>query len=147
VFAGWIDGREKSRVLRRASLFALPSHQESFGLSALEALSHGVPVILTEGVNLAPAVAAAGAGWVVPRDRNALTAALGEAMGSQAERIRRGQRGLALSQQYRWSNVARRLSGLYASIAGSTADDPQRHDTAIAREAPAAAHASERGAR
>jgi glycosyltransferase involved in cell wall biosynthesis len=116
VFAGWLDGAAKVRVLRGASLFALPSHQESFGLSALEALSHGVPVILTEGVNLAPAVAAAEAGWVVPRDRVALAAVLIEAMRSPAERSRRGAQGRVLSEKYRWSSVAGQLADLYELI-------------------------------
>ena len=31
-FLGWLDGREKSDVLRSASLFALPSLQENFGI-------------------------------------------------------------------------------------------------------------------
>jgi glycosyltransferase involved in cell wall biosynthesis len=117
VFKGWLTGTAKIGVLRGASLFALPSHQESFGLSALEALACGVPVVLTEGVNLAPAVRAADAGWVVPREKAALMAALRDGMTSPAARSDRGERGRVLSERYRWPHVAERLADLYTSIA------------------------------
>ncbi len=53
VFTGWLDGAERVSALRNASLLALISHQENFGLAAVEALACGVPVIVSEGVNLA----------------------------------------------------------------------------------------------
>jgi glycosyltransferase involved in cell wall biosynthesis len=40
-------------VLSGASLLALPSHQENFGLCVMEALSHSVPVLVSPNVNLA----------------------------------------------------------------------------------------------
>jgi len=57
VFTGWLDGEEKDAVLGGASLLVLPSHQENFGLAAVEALACGVPVLVSEYVNLAPDIA------------------------------------------------------------------------------------------
>lgn len=41
------ERRALPRLLSRATVFALSSHQESFGLSALEAMSSGTPVVAT----------------------------------------------------------------------------------------------------
>ena len=40
-------------MLSGASLLALPSHQENFGLCVMEALAHSVPVLVSPNVNLA----------------------------------------------------------------------------------------------
>src|SRR4029079_17546448 len=44
VFTGWLDEDKKHEVLAGASLLALPSYQENFGLCVMEALAHSVPV-------------------------------------------------------------------------------------------------------
>src|SRR5262245_38698495 len=46
-FTGWLDDDRKHAVLNGASLLALPSHQENFGLCVMEALSHSVPVLIS----------------------------------------------------------------------------------------------------
>ena len=64
VFTGWVEGKRKEALMRGASLFALPSRQENFGLSVVEAMACAVPVLVTPHVNLAEDVRAAEAGWV-----------------------------------------------------------------------------------
>ena len=44
IFAGWLDGARKAAAIRGAELVVLPSFQENFGLSVVEALACGVPV-------------------------------------------------------------------------------------------------------
>lgn len=62
--------------MRRASIFVLPSIDEPFPMSVLEAMSVGLPVVVTESCGLAPHVADAGAGIVVDHTQEALTAAM-----------------------------------------------------------------------
>ncbi|WP_031088557.1 glycosyltransferase [Streptomyces sp. NRRL WC-3549] len=50
---------------RRADVYVLPSIEEPLGVSVLEAMSVGTPVVITRTCGLAPDVAAAGAGRVV----------------------------------------------------------------------------------
>lgn len=42
---GWLDAAEVSRLFARAAVVAVPSHVESFGLVAMEAMAHGAPVV------------------------------------------------------------------------------------------------------
>jgi glycosyltransferase involved in cell wall biosynthesis len=47
VFAGWVSGDEKVKLLRRAQIYVLPSYNEGLPVSLLEAMSWQVPVIST----------------------------------------------------------------------------------------------------
>lgn len=44
---GWIDGADKADMLRKSKIIIIPSHIESFGISAVEAMSFGNSVIAT----------------------------------------------------------------------------------------------------
>ncbi|MFR9722428.1 glycosyltransferase [Streptomyces sp. MS19] len=63
---GALDGPAVLAALRAADVFVLPSSQDAFSVSVLEAMSVGTPVVIREGTGLAPDVARAGAGRVVP---------------------------------------------------------------------------------
>jgi glycosyltransferase involved in cell wall biosynthesis len=116
LFTGWVDGEQKDALLGYASLLALPSHQENFGLCVMEALSHSVPVLVSPGVNLAPEIVSNNAGWVAAIDKEALTAKLAEALGDEAERAKRGRAGKEMSRQYSWENAAKQLVHLYQQV-------------------------------
>ena len=124
VFTGWVEGERKEELLRRASLFALPSYQENFGLSALEAMAHGVPVLVTPEVNLAPEIEAVKAGWVFKRE--ALKEGLDGLLADQADRAKqadravRGRAAYEFAKRYSWEQVGKNLINLYEEIKCST---------------------------
>ena len=51
-FTGMLTGEAKWAALRAAEVFALPSHQENFGIAVVEALAVGVPVLISDKVNI-----------------------------------------------------------------------------------------------
>ncbi len=63
-FPGMLTGDTKWGALRRAEVFALPSHQENFGIAVAEALACGTPVLISRAVNIWREIDAAGAGLV-----------------------------------------------------------------------------------
>ena len=78
-------------LLKRADLFLLASTEESFGLSALEAMSCGLPVVAPKVGGVPEVVTDGVTGWLAaPDDRAAYLAALREALFSTPERARRG---------------------------------------------------------
>jgi glycosyltransferase involved in cell wall biosynthesis len=116
-FPGWLDGPEKVAALYEAALLALPSHQENFGLSAVEAMACGVPVLLSTQVNLAEEIQGFGAGWSVPLERAALVETLATALREDHGRALRGQAGRQLvRRRFLWSAVAAELAALYDAI-------------------------------
>lgn len=116
LFTGWLDGADKQAALSGASLLALPSRQENFGLAVLEALAVGVPVLVSTHVNLADEIERAKAGWVVPLEHDAMTAALRTALRDEAERAARGRAARACAALYAWPAITRQLRSLYASL-------------------------------
>jgi glycogen synthase len=48
LFTGFLRGRDVQRVLQMADCYVMPSVSEPFGISALEALQHDVPVIISK---------------------------------------------------------------------------------------------------
>lgn len=74
---GYVTGQKKLNIIRRADVFALPSHSESFGFAAVEAMALGIPAVVSEAVGLADTITAQACGSVVPvRDADALARAL-----------------------------------------------------------------------
>jgi glycosyltransferase involved in cell wall biosynthesis len=116
LFTGWLEGEQRQATLSNAALLALPSYQENFGMCVMEAMSCGVPVIVSPQVNLAEDVQAAGAGWIVPVERTAIQSILEEALESEAERRMRGTAGRTLSERFAWPNVAGQLVSLYSTV-------------------------------
>jgi glycosyltransferase involved in cell wall biosynthesis len=116
VFTGWLDEEKKHAVLARASLLALPSYQENFGLCVMEALAQSVPVLVSPNVNLAAEIVSANAGWVAAVDKDTLAAQLTEAISDEAELAKRGRAGKQLSRRYSWENTAIGLVDLYRNI-------------------------------
>lgn len=47
LFAGFLRGEELSKLYKSADLFVMPSVSEPFGLTALEALQHGTPALIS----------------------------------------------------------------------------------------------------
>jgi glycosyltransferase involved in cell wall biosynthesis len=118
-FAGWLEGESKDVFLRHASLLALPSYHENFGLCVMEALGAGVPVLVSPHVNLAAEVEATGAGWIADVDKKDLEAKLTEALGSQVERSKRGQTGKNLAREFSWETVASQLEEMYLGVSSA----------------------------
>ena len=63
-WAGVVSGPTKWGLIRAAEVFLLPSHQENFGIAVAEALACGVPVLISDKVNIWREVEQDGAGFV-----------------------------------------------------------------------------------
>lgn len=116
LFVGWLEGDRKYAALKEASLLAMPSYQENFGISLIEAMACGVPVLVSPHVNLAPEIEKAGAGWVAALGEDKLTGALAEALSNEQERWRRGNNGRELASNYGAAKVATQLIDLYRGL-------------------------------
>jgi glycosyltransferase involved in cell wall biosynthesis len=116
-FPGWLDEPAKLALLARASLIAVPSFQENFGLGLVEALACGVPAVVSRGVNLSNAIERAGAGWVMDDDSDqALLDALRTAMRDADARRTRSVAARELASQFGWTSAAASLEALYATM-------------------------------
>jgi glycosyltransferase involved in cell wall biosynthesis len=74
-FTGMLTGTVKAGAIAAAEALVLPSHQENFGFSAVEALAFGCPVLLSDRVNIWREIVTDGAG-IVASDTESGTASL-----------------------------------------------------------------------
>ena len=63
---GMLQGDMKWGAFYSAQAFVLPSHQENFGISVAEAMSCGLPVLISDKVNIWREIEMDGAGFVAP---------------------------------------------------------------------------------
>ncbi|HVQ90132.1 MAG TPA: glycosyltransferase [Mycobacteriales bacterium] len=114
--------------LADSALFVLPSTttSESFGVSVLEAMAAGKPVVVTNlGTGLDHLVRTTGAGRVVPPgDATALADTINDLLADPSERARLGAIGReALDRDYTSDRMAQRTLDLYAKAAAVKTPD------------------------
>jgi glycosyltransferase involved in cell wall biosynthesis len=123
---GRIDDADLAVTLARASVLVAPSRSEGFGLPVVEAMAHGVPVVVSD----VPALVEVGgdAATVVPLDDpGALAAAVADIVTDRAKRARLSKAGLQRAQHFSWIEAAHSCWALYRRVSGaravSVADD------------------------
>jgi glycosyltransferase involved in cell wall biosynthesis len=114
-FLGFVQGEEKARVLREAWAFALPSHQENFGVAVLEAVAAGLPVVISGEVQLRAFVEAHDLGRVVDRtDPAAVADGLRAVLSDDAGRRRVAEAGpRAVQATFSVERVGAQLRAMY----------------------------------
>ncbi len=119
---------------RAADLVAMPSHSESFGLVAIEALACGTPVVAARVGGLPTAVGDAGL-LVSGHEPGPWADALGSLVGDPQRRSALGERGVAHAQRFSWEHTVDRLEqvyGLALRARHSGTDTPAGIDDAMA---------------
>jgi glycosyltransferase involved in cell wall biosynthesis len=112
VFSGFLEGADKLAAYAIASVFVLPSRHENFGVAVVEAMAHGVPVLVTQGVASHIYVDEAGCGRTVDATAEALSQGLRDVLSSDREVL--GNRGREYISKYlTWSTVVQQLDELY----------------------------------
>ncbi|AFZ27940.1 glycosyltransferase [Cylindrospermum stagnale PCC 7417] len=119
-FAGFVAGETKNLFLQGSDLFALTSHAENFGLSVLEALAVGVPVLLTSGVALASIVQQHQLGYIAELDVLAIASALEHYLSHPQETKEMCDRARqVVMENYTWERVAQEMIVVYEKIINS----------------------------
>jgi glycosyltransferase involved in cell wall biosynthesis len=95
-FPGFVQGEEKAKIIASADLFVLPSYDENFGIAITEVMANGVPVIITDGIDIHEEIKSARAGLVITPTVEALHIALRKLLEDESLRSEMGKRGRAL---------------------------------------------------
>jgi glycosyltransferase involved in cell wall biosynthesis len=116
-FTGNVEAERKQALFAEADLFVLPSHSENFGVAVVEAMSNGVPVLISPHVGIHNEVEGAAAGRTVPCTVEAVAQAIGEMMDDPAGLVRMGENGRRLAmERYSPELVARLLIDEYEAV-------------------------------
>jgi glycosyltransferase involved in cell wall biosynthesis len=119
-FTGMLHGADKLSAFAAARLFALPSYSENFGIAAVEAMAAGLPVVVSDQVNIWRELQAGGGTTVIPCTRDALVTAMTPLLADASAAVEMGRRARAtVDRLYRWDNVAAALETMYRDAAAT----------------------------
>ncbi len=109
IFTGFIDEDEKGYLLKGSSAFILPSFYEGLGIPVLEAMSLGVPVIVSREASL-PEAGGQAAIYCDPYSIEDMARAIRETVNlKKSQRDEIIKKGLIQAKKFSWENCARQV--------------------------------------
>ena len=109
---GYVSGDERDRLLASARVLVLPSLDEGFGLTALEAMAAGVPLVASNRGSL-PEVVGDGGTLVDARDAAGLALAIERLTTNEQAAAEARRAGLARAKAFTWDVSAATLRRAY----------------------------------
>lgn len=122
---GYVPDDAREQLYQSARVLVIPSLDEGFGLPALEAMSAGVPVVVSCRGSLPEVVGTAGA-QVDPSDVNALADAIERAVVNRDWAMQSARAGLARARAFTWQQSALTLHRAYVDAVARRRDAPAR---------------------
>ena len=117
VFMGKRDQDKLPYYYSAAEVLVMPSHYESFGMVALEAMACGTPVIASEVGGLGFLVQNGETGYTIPNgDPDVLCERLSMLLNDASLRQAMGQRAAQYAQSYTWDKIAAQIVNVYQAL-------------------------------
>jgi glycosyltransferase involved in cell wall biosynthesis len=117
LFPGLITGDLKLAAFVDADLFVLPSYAENFGGVIIEALACGLPVVISDQVNIHRDLSNAGAATVVKCSIDSVAAGIASALADADNRTRIAVAGPAVVRaRYGWDSIVPALIARYTEV-------------------------------
>ncbi len=116
LFTGPLCGRDKLEAYVDADVYVLPSSYEILGITILEALACGTPVIVTNRCGIADVIDNQ-VGLGVPYDKDQLSNAILCMLGDDKMRLQFGEKGkLLVRDNFSWVGIAEKMENMYLSV-------------------------------
>ncbi len=129
IFTGMLEGAAILQAYSAATVFILPSLQENFGLAVAEAMAMQCPVIVSDQVQLAPAIATATAGLIGPPTVDDMAHALNALLTDEGLRASMGRNGRKLVlERFTWRGNAPEFLTAFEDILAGTRTSPTWRD-------------------
>ncbi len=117
VFLGKRDQDKLPYYYSAAELLVMPSHYESFGMVALEAMACGTPVIASEVGGLAYLVRDGETGFTIPdQEPEALCEKISWLLNDRQLHAAMSRRAVEYAQDYAWEEIAKQIVTVYDGL-------------------------------
>jgi glycosyltransferase involved in cell wall biosynthesis len=117
LFTGMVTGEDKRVVLGGSDIFVLASKSENFGISVVEAAASGIPVVISDRVNIWREFHDAKAGLAAPPTVADFARQLKLLLDNPAAAADIGRRGAAVARRFSWELLAPQYAQMYATAA------------------------------
>lgn len=104
---GTVSGKEKEEVILESDFFIMTSRFEGHPMALVEALSYGLPCMVTQGTNMRTEISEYNAGWGCGNNLEDICSALLRIKEDKNLLIQKGLNARALAMKYDWNNLAR----------------------------------------
>ncbi len=121
-FLGYVPDAEKDALMVGCRVFCMPSHNESFGMAAVEAMALRRPIVASSVEGLPEAVGGGGI-LVPPRAPRDLARALACLWNDEAARRSYGAAGFAHAQRYSWNRTVSETERLFQGLCATRSPD------------------------
>ena len=115
-WVGFISGELKISTYQQCDIFALTSKNENFGITIVEAMYYGAPLLLSKGVYLYPLVEEHNAGYICDVSTESASIALKEMLTDEAEVALRAKNAKELSKTFQIDSLRSQYSDLYDKL-------------------------------
>jgi len=116
-FTGMLYGKDKLAAFNDADVFVLSSYTENFGVALVEAMACGMPVVITDRVNIWREIAAAEAGLVTKCNADDVYKGMSILIKDRELRVKLGRNARELvSERYTWDKNIDLMIDVYAKI-------------------------------
>jgi len=115
ILPGYVPDEDLPALYSGATLFALPSLYEGFGLTVLEAMACGTPVVCSHTSSL-PEVAGEAAAYFDPTDVEEMAEVMHQVLNDEGRREEMRARGLAQAARFSWSRAAEQTMAVYQRV-------------------------------
>lgn len=112
---GFIPQEDLVMLYNAATVFAMPSIYEGFGLPVLEAMACGTPVVAAKGGSLAEVVGDAGL-FVNPYDIDSITNGINEVFFTKKLQEKFSKKGLSQAGKFFWEKTAEQTTKVYEAV-------------------------------
>jgi phosphatidylinositol alpha-mannosyltransferase len=100
-----------------ADMYVCPTKRASFGITLLEAMACGTPLLVSDIIGFRELVAGGEeAELVPPEDASAWARRIGDLLDDPQRRQRMGEAGRAKAARYSWDRIAEQVLGVYESV-------------------------------
>jgi len=117
IFTGFLENEMKLAVLADSDAFVLSSYDENFGIAVTEAMAAGLPLVISNRVNIYKLIEDYQAGIVTEQDSDNIAFALDTLLSDRQLRKEMGVRGMRLVQEnFDIKNIAKQMIKVYSNL-------------------------------
>ena len=113
-FNQFVEHREIAKVFSRSSLLCMPSYSEPFGIAAIEAAGHGIPVVISKQSGASEVLP--GAIIINNSDINGFAKAITKLIDSNEESKERVEENKTAIQKLAWEETVQNILSVFSSV-------------------------------
>lgn len=127
-YIGPVHGKKKEKVLIKSDAFILTSRFEGMPMGVLEALSYGVPVIITQGTNMSSVVNEYDCGWVADSTEESVVSLIRRFIEDKDSIPIKGRKGKIAASKFDWDSIAQKTHQVFLTIVKNSTQNKGCHE-------------------